>query len=177
MSLFPFPSAQNRLNPVLLEEPRSFHSRTAGAAVLWGTLEPRPLWTEEKFPTLSFAPSGRLQELTESLQTLLFHGDDCGPDRDWEEVSHGLEKILPREMSTRSPRRRTRRCSGLSAPGFLAGEVGRVDGAKVRFDVAQIKTSALPPLISTERRAGCSPLTAPTTPTPPNLPPYLTLLI
>lgn len=62
--------------------------------MLWGTCKPRPLWTEEKFPTLSFAPSGRLQELTESLQTLLFHGDDCGPDRDWEEVSHGLEKIL-----------------------------------------------------------------------------------
>lgn len=62
--------------------------------MLRGTLKPRPLWTEEKFPTLSFAPSGRLQELTESLQTLLFHGDECGPDRDWEEVSHGLEKIL-----------------------------------------------------------------------------------
>lgn len=93
MSLFPFPSAQTSSTRFSWKSPSCSIQGRRGPQ-RWGTFKPRPLWTEEKFPTLFFAPSGRLQELTESLQTLLFHGDDCGPDRDWEEVSHGLEKIF-----------------------------------------------------------------------------------
>lgn len=49
----------HRLRPALLEEPRLFRLRTVEAAAL-GNLQ-APARTEERFPTLSCAPSGRWQ--------------------------------------------------------------------------------------------------------------------